>query len=355
MWGSGESIYSNAMYVTTLDAASHLATALGMPADAAKYASAEEPIKQAANTRLWNEAMGAYNQDDTTKGTVTEMGNAWAIFSGIAPEARAQRSLATLFRVLTPWDPPVSGYTAFAAFQGGQTAKALQLIRRLWGTMINQDPGGTDFEHWTGPADSGTVLTSHAHGWSAGATPALTEYVAGITPVTPGYAMWSVSPQVGDLRWAQAVVETPHGQIFTGWQRGTRDSSFKLTESTPAGTSGVVSVPLLGAPRVISEDGHVVWNGSHAVGGGPSATGSADYVRFAVGAGIHTLVWSAGPLAVQSSTVPNTAAEVPPWYATLAWPAVAIAAAWIGRGRRRIRGRAMAEHRSSLRDGQAGT
>ena len=41
-------------------------------------------------------------------------------------------------------------------------------------------------------------------------------------------------------------------------------SMFVLTVRAPQATSGTVAVPLLGAPRVIAEDGRVVWNGRRA-------------------------------------------------------------------------------------------
>jgi alpha-L-rhamnosidase len=120
--------------------------------------------------------------------------------------------------------------------------------------------------------------------------PALSGYVLGIRPVRPGWSAWVVQPQVGDLRWAQGQAPAASGAVVSRWERGTR--SFRLTAGGPAGTTGSVSVPLLGSPRTIARDGHVVWANGRPVGS-ERAVRIGDEIRFDGVQGLHTWAWTA--------------------------------------------------------------
>ena len=95
--------------------------------------------------------------------------------------------------------PFVSYFEVLARFATGDDARALELVRREWGWMLDPARGG--------------------HGWSTGAAPALTAYVLGVRPTSPGYATFDVDPHRGDLGWAQGQVPTPHGPIRFAWSR----------------------------------------------------------------------------------------------------------------------------------------
>ena len=75
---------------------------------------------------------------------------------------------------------------------------------------------------------------SWAHGWSTGAAPALTAYVLGVRPTSPGFSTFAVSPHTGGLASASGSVPTPHGDLHVAW----RHVGGKLTVSVdaPAGT-----------------------------------------------------------------------------------------------------------------------
>jgi len=180
--------------------------------------------------------------------------------------------------------PYISSTELLARFARFDATGALGLLRREWGHMVDTDPNSTVWEkmNFAGDAASyspnqagngilpsnlvlaGPGTTSLAHGWSGGPVPALSGYVLGIRPATPGFVGWTVEPQPGDLRYAQGQAPTPHGPIISRWQRGTGDRSFVLTMGAPAGTSGTVAVPELGASRTIAMDGHIVWTTSGA-------------------------------------------------------------------------------------------
>lgn len=182
----------------------------------------------------------------------------------------------------------------------GETGHALKLLRDTWGHMAKSVPG-TMWEKMavdgrpeanTAPGlglptsrPEGEGFSSLAHAWSTGPVQALSEYVLGLRARSPGYGRWIIAPQLGDLRWAQGQVGTPHGPLVSRWQRGSR--SFRLTVDGPACTRGDVVVPLLGKARVIAMDGQVVWSRPKTPGG-TTAVRQGDSVRFTNVTGRHT-------------------------------------------------------------------
>jgi alpha-L-rhamnosidase len=185
--------------------------------------------------------------------------------------------------------PYIGSYALWADYQAGRPDLALSLLNTEWGWMASHDPGGTTWEK----IESGGGLSgfdSAAHAWSTGATSALSQYVLGAQPVTPGFRTWLVQPQPSGLSWAQGQVPTPSSALVSRWEVGSGNNSLRLTVAAPDGTSGTVAVPLLGSSRVIAEDGHVVWNGSGPVGGAQAST-DGTYVYFAGVTGANTWAW----------------------------------------------------------------
>ena len=118
------------------------------------------------------------------------------------------------------------------------------------------DDTGADWE-WIGPNGSPGFgnETSLAHGWSLGATAALSSYVLGVQPTSAGFATWTVAPHPGKLSWVEGNVPTPHGAIAVRWAQKPSSGRFTLTVAAPPATTGAVSVPVprSGAVVTVSE------------------------------------------------------------------------------------------------------
>lgn len=97
--------------------------------------------------------------------------------------------------------------------------------------------------------------TSHSHGWSSGATSALTFYVLGLTVTTPQGQTWSVAPHSGGLQKAEGGFETGLGWFGIKWQL--KDGEMTIYVNTPEGTSGVVIFPNDHAAHVDMDGRHV--------------------------------------------------------------------------------------------------
>jgi alpha-L-rhamnosidase len=323
----GEDGDTNAVWVRALQSASTLEQELGTPRLGHRYATMARRLSGAIRTALFDPAVGALhgNTFDPT-GDHPQDANVQGVISGVLRGAAAGSALnflagplATSFGTATgqfnndPYmgryiSPFESGWELYARFQYFQTGQALNLIRRTWGQMVNNDPGDTLWEKMTtaggvapyqsfNPDGSPIVEnaksgeTSLAHGWSAGPTAMLSAYVLGMRPVAPGWSTWLVQPQPGDLQYAQGTVSTPHGGLGVRWDRDPAGHSFRITVKTPGGADGTIEVPTLGRDRTIARDGRIVWKQGHAVGGA-EAQRIAGYVKFVEPQrGTHTYAW----------------------------------------------------------------
>ncbi len=278
---TGAQTYYNVLYYRTLLSAATLADAVGATTDATTYRSRAAALKTAINTDLLNPSTGVYDISTTQRGSVAQDANTYAILFGVADPAKVPGILAAMARNLNTAHgdldvsspapagynqligPFMGSYELWARFASGDTSGALDLLDREWGQMATVDPTGVLWEvmgtdgslHTPGINGQGDGATSLAHGWSTGPTSALSQYVLGIAPTSPGYATWRVAPQPGTLTWAQGQAPTPHGPLTVKW--GRRNGTFDIEVTAPAGTSGTITVPA-GGSSVISVNGRIV-------------------------------------------------------------------------------------------------
>ena len=266
--------FYNALYYKTLVDAAQLASALGHPGLAAQYQADAARAKAQINAQLYDPATHAYDIATTDRGSIAQDANSAVILYGIAPASRQAGIIAAMTKALgTPHgdlsvsspvpasstqiiSPFVGSSDLDARFAAGDTAGALQLLQDEWGPMTTGPDGGT---MWEKLAPDGTINgggTSLAHAWSTGPTSALTSYVLGVTPASPGYATWQVAPQPGSLSWAEGVVPTPHGDISVKW--ASSPAGFAIAIEAPAGTTGTVVLPKGAGRYSVTVNGHPV-------------------------------------------------------------------------------------------------
>jgi alpha-L-rhamnosidase len=216
----------------------------------------------------------------------------WTKFGPLTGESKSDPYVS---RYISPY---MSGWELIARLSAHDENGAKTLLTSLWGRMINQSPNSTMWEAMgvdglpvsfkNGQVYNGR--TSLSHGWSTAPVDALSGYVAGMRPVTPGWDQWLIEPQTLGLTFAQGRVGTVHGSLASRWIYKKGQGSFRITIEAPAGTSGTVAVPLLGGHRIISRDGKVVWKAGHAMNGS-GGTSDGTYIRFPQDSGTHTYAW----------------------------------------------------------------
>lgn len=173
----------------------------------------------------------------------------WCPIGAVAPELPENIS------------PFISSFEIQAHFVAGQADRALDLIRRSWGWYLN-NPNGTQSTVIEGYLQNATFgyrssrgydydasYISHSHGWSAGPTSTLTNYVLGLSITGRLGSTWKLSPQFGDLTNAEGGFTTSLGKFSAAWQRRSAASTlpYTLTLDVPVGTSGEVVLPVSGS------------------------------------------------------------------------------------------------------------
>ena len=98
--------------------------------------------------------------------------------------------------------------------------------------------------------------------------------LAGIRRDSPGYATFSIEPQVvGGLTRARADLSTVRGAISASWRRD--NGTFELDVAVPPNTRATVRIPKLHeTDPLISESGATVWNRGEPVAGRPGIAGA---------------------------------------------------------------------------------
>jgi alpha-L-rhamnosidase len=299
---TGEVTEYNELYYQALLGGAQIAAGAGQSAQAGTYTQQATALRSAINAHLFNSATGLYSTSDTQTTGVAQDANALAVLYGVAPAANRASILASLKTKLwtSPYGPVpfsadsgnealispfVSGYELQARLANNDTADAEQLLTTLWGHMIAPSAYATGTMWENVSSTDGTPglgsYTSLAHGWSSAPTSALSGYVLGIQPTSPGYDDWSVEPHPGDLTWAEGQAPTPHGALKVSWAGESGVNQFAMSVTAPSGTSGTVAVPTYGAADpVVSVNGQVVWSGGAftAAAGIGGAHQDADYV-----------------------------------------------------------------------------
>jgi hypothetical protein len=316
----GENIEANALLYQALVTGAELANIQRDASDASTWAAAAATLKTAVNATLWDDAAGQY-RDNPTSDLHPQDGNSAAVWYGLAPADRAARISAALqtnwtqYGATTPENGgQISTFPGSMEVQAhlaaGDSTRALDLIRREWGYMLNS-PLGTGSTFWEGYLANGQfgyggAYMSAAHGWSTGPTSALTFYVLGIAPTTVagGYA---IHPEPSDLSSTQGSLKTPLGDITLSWRHDVRTRTFTEQVDAPTGAIAHVDTPTFGARTAVFVNGQLAWDGhrsraynAHLENGYVVLTGTpahADVVSRAVGSVPTTL-----GVAVTSST-----------------------------------------------------
>ncbi|GLY92042.1 alpha-L-rhamnosidase C-terminal domain-containing protein [Actinoallomurus iriomotensis] len=290
----GENFTANALLWRVLTTGSELATAQGDTALAASYASKAAALRTAINANFWDDSVGAYKYYPNQ--TIhPQDGNSLAVWYGLADADQAQRISAQLtgnWNDVGSTAPENKGNPGvfsgsievnahFAA--GGQAADqaGIDLIRREWGYMLT-NPHGTQSTFWESYRAGETCLfcsryTSLAHGWATGPTPALSFYVLGVAPDTPGGRTFHFIPHPADLTFTKGRVTTEYGPVDASWR--IQNGAYHADLTAPKGTTGRAGVPTLGKKVQVFVNGHLAWNGTKGTAYGAHSDGEYVYLE----------------------------------------------------------------------------
>ncbi len=285
--------FTNALWVQALRQLAGVEARLGEAEPAAADRATAEEIAVAVRTRLYDPGAGLF-VGGTSYRDYPQDANVEAVLSGIAGEDAAKVLDGLAARLLSRYGPLtvevedpyaerfispfMSGWQLVALLQHHRGVEARQMIEALWGHMVRAGPGTM----WEAMGADGRPLrldhgrleasrTSLAHGWSTAPTYALSAYVLGMRPTSPGWRTWTVEPQPIGLRFARGSVGTPYGSLGVGWNRV--PGGLRVTVDAPRGTRGQVALPGCG-PAPPGRHTYLCRAGAAAGGGAPARHGA---------------------------------------------------------------------------------
>lgn len=275
-WGENidARLLDNAWFCLALEGAALMADALGRSEEAQTYRDRRAGVRAAVNAHFWN---GTEYRDPAYKGATDDRGQALCVVADITGSAlfpAIRKLLASQYHA----SPYMEKYVLEALVLMGEHEAALERMRNRYQSFVTH-PRTTLPEGWNEGTEN--------HAWSGGPLTILSQYFAGIEPLTPGYATYQVRPRLGSLKKIHASVDSVRGRIDVKIERG--DRRFNLALESPAKTSVVVMIPEMDGPsQRVRVNGKVLWDCgvSPVLLPGASCEGlDGGFVRFTVAPG----------------------------------------------------------------------
>ncbi|KAH0023700.1 Six-hairpin glycosidase, partial [Aureobasidium melanogenum] len=272
------------------------------------YTSRATNLSTAINSYCWDTSFGAFKDNATDTSLHPQDANSMAIYFGVVPASStsAQSISSRLTNNWTPLgaeapelpnniSPFISSFEIQAHLVAGQSKRALDLIRRSWGWYLHH-PNGTGSTVIEGYLTNGSFAyrnsrgysydasyVSHSHGWSAGPTSALTNYIVGLSVTGRVGSTWTLKPQFADLEYAQAGFVTSLGKFSAGWNVTDGGRMYSLWWKVPEGTAGNVTLAPLPSGKIgkVTIDGKSFKNKS---------VDKKNGLVFVIGGGNHSII-----------------------------------------------------------------
>lgn len=236
-WGANIDVpvLDNAWYRLALEGAVNMAKLVGEDADADDWGQRMKTIDKSFNAAFWS---GKEYRSPKYAGDTDDRANALAVVAGLAaPEQypALRQVLAEHFNA----SPYMEKYVLESLFLMGAPEQAQERMKTRWKKQIDS-PLTTLWEGW-GLGAEGFGGGTYNHAWSGGALTVLSQYVAGVAPLKPGYEVYQVRPQMGGLRKVASSVATVKGPIKLSLERD--GTVFRMGLESPRGTCARIALP----------------------------------------------------------------------------------------------------------------
>ena len=292
-WGKENkdtAVIETCFYFNCLETLGRLAPLTGHAGDVDLINRKLAEIRESFDTRFWRG--GFYQSSQVT--VPDDRANAMAVLTGLADSSKWS---AIYENVLSKQEFASCFFDRWvfeALCRMGREDQALIRMKRRYRTMIPSSVT-TLWEHydrwWASQIDAFDEGSSLNHGWNPPAL-LLSQTIAGVTPVEPGWTTYSVLPKEAFITDFRVVVPSIKGQITAAVRKTATE--YSLTIKSPPGTTAIVGIPKRSFSRLdtISSAGKTVWDlGFRTTTKGVTADGEdAEYVRFKVAPGTWTLV-----------------------------------------------------------------
>lgn len=254
---TNDDLVATAFFAYSSDLTAKTAAALGKQAEAEKYATLSQQIKESFCKEFI-----------TVGGRVapnSQTAYLLALHFDMLPEAQREQAAARLAQIVID-----NNYHLTTGFVGtpylchvlsrfGQTAIAYELLNQesfpSWLYPVKKG-ATTIWERWDGIKPDGSFQDAGMNSFNHYAYGAIGEWlyrtVAGIMPdpTQPGYKHILIAPQPGGgLTHVRATLDSPYGVIESAWQL--TDNEFRLNVTVPVNSHATVRIPAVSLDQVM--------------------------------------------------------------------------------------------------------
>ena len=274
-WGSHKDVpvIENAWVHLAMKAAVEMAKLSGNEVDIPGYRAKMKSIEANFNKAFWQ---GNRYCSAGYKGQTDDRANAIAVIAGLAkPEyyPAIKKVLNESFNA----SPYMEKYVLESLCMMDAPQQALERMKQRWSKQI-ESPLTTLWEGWGG----GT----YNHAWSGGPLTILSQYIAGVSPIKPGFEQFSVLPQMASLKKVKSVVPTKYGDIKLALSN---EAAFEMTLEVPTGTTAIAGVPKTAQLSKIHINGEKVYQSGNAFS--DLYLGEDDHwIKFSLNSGRTTII-----------------------------------------------------------------
>ncbi|MES2428990.1 MAG: family 78 glycoside hydrolase catalytic domain [Bacteroidota bacterium] len=241
----------NAYYYKSLTVMQKLAVDLGNTTDAEYYGKKAISVKTAFHQMFFDPKQKVYVDGDTTKHASLHT-NMFALAFELVDREYQPKVLAFVKSRGMACSVYGSQFLLDAIYNAGGGDYGLSLLTsktdRSWYNMIRVGSTIT-LEAWDNKYKPNQDWN---HAWGAAAGNIISRKLMGVEPLTPGWANFSVKPQIGSLTSASIDIPTIKGTIKAAYTQS--DKSFEMIITIPANTAAQIHLPLKGKKYQVWQD-----------------------------------------------------------------------------------------------------
>lgn len=239
----------NAVYHRMLNVLAHIATLLGDTAESERFARLATQLRDAINTKLWDEENRRYVDGLGDAGPSTHSSlhaNVFPLAMGVVPVERAQDVLAFIKTRGLACNTFLAMFLFESLYDYGAADYAYELLTAAGENSpmhMVREGATTTWEAWALEQKWNTSLFHPATAFTAYI---LASRMMGVTPLEPGFGRIRVKPQLAGVEQASMQVPTLYGplRVQCTERPGKR---FSLRLEIPPNTTAQVYIPRLGS------------------------------------------------------------------------------------------------------------
>lgn len=237
-WGDNKDmeLLFSLWYSIALDGYAHMARLVDEPAEARWADETNDRLRKVFHQKYWT---GAYYKSSDYEGQPDDRAQALAVVAGVLPK-ELYPTIRPFFRQQYHASPYMEKYVLQALCEMGYYQDAMDRMRLRYEAMVDS-PLTTLWEGW-GIGKEGFGGGSYNHAWSGGPLTILSSYMAGVKVVEPGFKVFSICPNLGNLSHVKVTVPLAGGRFIEADVK--KDAERCVLElAVPEGTAGLVGLP----------------------------------------------------------------------------------------------------------------